>query len=108
MAQVGFRSSDYGRSFEDFERGWLSIVDRKTTVVILGDGRTNYANPRTDIVRKLAERSKRLVWLNPENRVAWGMGDSEMLAYLPHCNIAVVCNRLRHLERVVDDLLKTN
>ncbi len=44
MYAIGFRSSDYGRSFEEFERRWPDIVDRKTTVIILGDGRTNYGN----------------------------------------------------------------
>ena len=106
MRLVGFRSSDYGRAFADFEAGFGTIVDRKTTVVILGDGRTNYADPRLDLVEKFAKRAKRLVWLNPEHRVAWGMDDSEMLRYAPFCSLATTCNRLRHLEAVVDDLVR--
>jgi uncharacterized protein with von Willebrand factor type A (vWA) domain len=105
MYAVGFRSSDYGHSLEEFERRWAGIVDRKTTVIILGDGRTNYGNPRVDIVRRLFERCKRLVWLNPENRVGWGLDDSEMLRYLPYTHTATVCNRLRHLEQTVNELL---
>jgi uncharacterized protein with von Willebrand factor type A (vWA) domain len=105
MAELGFRSSDYGRSFEDFENDWIDAVDRKTTVVILGDARTNYGDPRVDVLRRLFERCKRLVWLNPENRVAWGADDSAMLRYLPYCHMASVCNRLRHLERLATDLL---
>ncbi len=105
MYAIGFRSSDYGRSLEEFESRWIDIVDRKTTVIVLGDGRTNYGNPRVDILRRLFERSKRLVWLNPENRVGWGLDDSEMLRYLPYTHTATVCNRLRHLEQVVNELL---
>jgi len=105
MTAVGFRSSDYGSSLAAFAERHLALVDRKTTVIILGDGRTNYGNPRVDVVRMLADRAKRLVWLNPENRVAWGMDDSEMLRYQPHCHVATVCNRLRDLERVANELL---
>jgi uncharacterized protein with von Willebrand factor type A (vWA) domain len=105
MYAIGFRSSDYGRSFAEFDRRWPDIVDRKTTVIILGDGRTNYADPRIDIVRRLFERAKRVVWLNPENRIGWGLDDSEMLRYLPYTHSATVCNRLRHLEAVVNELL---
>ncbi len=106
MALVGFRSSDYGRAFEDFTENHRDAIDRKTTVVVLGDGRTNYGNPRLDLVASIASRAKRLVWLNPEHRVAWGMDDSAMLQYRPFCSIATTCNRLRHLETIVDDLLR--
>ncbi|MDP3690423.1 VWA domain-containing protein, partial [Bradyrhizobium sp.] len=78
MSKVGFGSSDYGGSFKDFERNFLRSVTPKTTVIVLGDARTNNLDPRADILRTISERSKRLVWLNPEGRMAWGWGDSEM------------------------------
>jgi len=106
MSLVGFRSSDYGRAFEDFTENHRDAVDRKTTVVILGDGRTNYGNPRLDLVASIASRAKRLVWLNPEHRVAWGMDDSAMLQYRKFCSVATTCNRLRHLESIIDNLLR--
>ena len=106
MRSIGFRSSDYGRSLAEFERDHLDFVDRRTTVVILGDGRTNYGDPRVDVVRALRDRAKRVLWLNPEARVAWGTDDSEMLRYLPYCTFARECSRLRHLEEVVTDLLR--
>jgi uncharacterized protein with von Willebrand factor type A (vWA) domain len=106
MAMVGLGSSNYGNSFVDFEEGWMSKVDTKTTVIILGDGRGNRTDARTDIIERLSQRSKRLIWLNPEYRTSWGTGDSDMLRYLPYCHVATVCNTLRHLETVVTDLLK--
>src|SRR5882757_2801918 len=81
MSKVGFGSSDYGNSFDDFEHGWMSAITPQTTVIVLGDARSNNLDPRADIVRRIAERSKRLVWLNPEGRMAWGWGDSEMPRY---------------------------
>jgi uncharacterized protein with von Willebrand factor type A (vWA) domain len=106
MAAVGLGSSNYGNALVDFEQGWMSKVDSKTTVIILGDGRGNRTDPRTDIVERLSARSKKLIWLNPEYRSSWGTGDSDMLRYLPYCHVATVCNTLRHLETVVTDLLK--
>jgi uncharacterized protein len=106
MAMVGLGSSNYGNSFVDFEEGWMSKIDTKTTVIILGDARGNRTDARADIVERISQRSKRLIWLNPEYRTSWGTGDSDMLRYLPYCHVATVCNTLRHLETIVTDLLK--
>lgn len=38
----------------------------------------------------------------------WGLGDSEMKRYLRYCHIARECNSLRHLERTLDALLRSN
>ncbi len=80
MSKVGFGSSDYGSSLADFEKGWMNAITPQTTVIVLGDARSNNLDPRADILRRVSERSKRLVWLNPEGRMAWGFGDSEMRA----------------------------
>ena len=106
LQQIGFGSSNYGNALLDFEEGYMSAVDSKTTVIILGDGRGNYNDPRTDIVMRLSERAKRLIWLNPEYRSSWGTGDSDMPRYAPYCHGASVCNTVRHLENAVTDLLK--
>lgn len=57
-------------------------------------------------MRRLRDGAKRVLWLNPENRIAWGMDDSEMLRYLPYCTLARECNRLLHLEDVLEDLVQ--
>ena len=106
MHLIGFGSSNYGNSLADFEDGWMRYVSNKTTIIILGDARGNRTDPRTDIVQRLSQRAKRIIWLNPEFRSAWGTGDSDMFRYKPYCNVVTVCNTLRHLERVVTDLLK--
>jgi uncharacterized protein with von Willebrand factor type A (vWA) domain len=80
-------------------------VSNRTTVIILGDGRTNYLDPRTDILRRIAERAGRVIWLNPESRFSWGVGDSEMPRYTPYCRIVRQCGTVQQLERVVSDLL---
>jgi uncharacterized protein with von Willebrand factor type A (vWA) domain len=105
MSKVGFGSSDYGRSFADFEKGFLRTVTPKTTVIVLGDARTNNLDPRADVLRQISERSKRLVWLNPEGRMAWGWGDSEMPRYATFCTVVRQCATAKQLERAVSDIV---
>jgi uncharacterized protein with von Willebrand factor type A (vWA) domain len=98
--------TDYGGAFLDFKESWLDTVTDKTTVLILGDARSNYGDPRTEILREMKERSRRLIWLNPESEPFWGTGDSEMKRYLPHCDLVRKCNTLNHLERLVEVLMR--
>jgi len=105
MSKVGFGSSDYGGSLVDFEKGWIKTVTPKTTVIMLGDARTNNLDPRADILRRISERSKRLVWLNPEGRMAWGWGDSEMPRYASFCTVVRQCATAKQLERAVSDIV---
>ncbi len=105
MSKVGFGSSDYGGSLSDFEKGWIKTVTPKTTVIVLGDARTNNLDPRADILRRISERSKRLVWLNPEGRMAWGWGDSEMPRYAAFCSVVRQCATAKQLERAVSDIV---
>jgi uncharacterized protein with von Willebrand factor type A (vWA) domain len=106
MKTVGYGSSDYGKSFQDFEDDFMSGITNRTTVIILGDGRNNNLDPRTDILRSISERARRVIWLNPEPRFAWGTGDSEMPRYQPYCTFTRPCGTVRQLERVVADLLE--
>lgn len=105
MSKVGFGSSDYGSSLADFEKRWLRAVTPKTTVIVLGDARSNNLDPRTDILRTISERAKRVVWLNPEGRMGWGWGDSEMFRYAPFVNVVRQCATAKQLERAVSDIV---
>jgi uncharacterized protein len=107
MSKVGFGSSDYGNSFADFENEWMSAITPQTTVIVLGDARSNNLDPRADILRRIGERSKRLVWLNPEGRMVWGFGDSEMPRYATFCSVVRQCATAQQLERAVSDIVAT-
>ena len=105
MGKVGFGSSDYGNALADFERGWMSAVTPQTTVIVLGDARSNNLDPGADILRRVSERAKRVVWLNPESRLTWGFGDSEMPRYATFCNLVRQCATAQQLERAVGDIV---
>lgn len=107
MSKVGFGSSDYGSSLVDFEKDFMSTLTPQTTVIVLGDARSNNLDPRADILRRISERSKRVVWLNPEGRLAWGFGDSEMPRYATFCSVVRQCATAQQLERAVSDIVAT-
>lgn len=100
-------STDYGQALSDFERLCLDDIDNRTTIIILGDGRNNYGDAKAEILKTLYDRCKRLIWLNPESRHSWYVGDAEMRKYSAYCHQVEECNSLMHLERVVGNLLKT-
>jgi uncharacterized protein with von Willebrand factor type A (vWA) domain len=106
LKQFGGGSTDYGQAFADFRRLCLEEIDRRATIIILGDARNNYGDARTDVLKELYERSKRVIWLNPEPRSMWNTGDSEMRHYAPYCHQVEECSTLAHLERIVGRLLR--
>jgi len=97
--------TDYGQAWRDFKVKGLDAVTKKTTVIVLGDGRNNYGDPETGIFQVIHRRAKRLIWLTPEPPSFWGTGDSEIPRYLPYCYMLRECSTVRHLQRVVDFLL---
>ena len=107
LEKIGFRSTDYGRALEDFEDLHIDALDRHTTVIILGDGRSNDTDPRMDLMRQIHDRSKSVIWLNPEPEPFWGTGDSEMHRYRTFCQVAKTCRTIQDLERIIDDVMKT-
>ena len=98
--------TDYGSAFWDFTNKHLDAVTGKTTVIILGDARSNYGDPSDELLKKIAERSRRLIWLNPETPPMWGTGDSEMKRYMHLCDRVMECSTLRHLEQLVRVLVR--
>ena len=105
VGQLGSGSTDYGQALLDLNEHHPEVIDRRTTVLILGDARSNRTDPRLDLFRGLVARAKRVVWLCPEVPGRWGTGDSCMLQYQPHCSHVAHCASLSDLEREIDDML---
>jgi hypothetical protein len=105
---VGGTGTDYGQMLLDLDEQLMRRIDHRTTVLLLGDARNNRGEPRTEVMKTLYGRARRVIWLNPEPRSFWGLGDSVMKRYAPYCHIVRECNSLRHLERTLDELLRTH
>ena len=91
-------NSNYGRALRAFEARHLRELDRATTVVILGDGRTNYHDASPEVLGRIRPRCRALIWLCPEPRGNWAVGDSAMPRYAPRCTAVYEVSCARDLE----------
>lgn len=91
-------NSSYGRVLRSFEERILRDIDRRTTVVVLGDGRTNYQEDGADVLDAIRARARAVVWLCPEPRPQWATGDSAMSRYAPKCTRVLEVRCARDLE----------
>ncbi|MGI5365686.1 VWA domain-containing protein [Streptomyces iakyrus] len=97
-------SSDYGMALGEFAERYADAVGSRTTVFVLGDARTNRSDPNLLAVRQIAERARRVHWLNPEQRSRWGTGDSVAPAYAELVEMHE-CRNARQLSTLVARLL---
>jgi uncharacterized protein with von Willebrand factor type A (vWA) domain len=98
-------NSSYLRAFRAFEKNHIDGIDRRTTVVVLGDGRTNYQPSGAEIVARIRSRAKSLLWLCPDPRPNWGIGDSAMPAYAKVVTKVIEAASARDLERAARALI---
>lgn len=97
--------TDYGSVFSQFKRDHRHLLNKKTTVIILGDARSNYHNPGESILDEIRERSRRIIWLNPEPEAFWATGDSEMNTYKAYCHEVRPCMNLNQLIDFIEELV---
>ncbi len=100
-----YTRSNFGYAFHYFWQNFLSAVDKKTTVIVIGDARNNYNDAKAWCMGEIHNKAKNVVWLNPESPGAWGFGDSVMDKYLPYTDVAEEVRNLRQLSRLVDKLV---
>lgn len=100
----GYYSTDLGWSLNDFDKNYMDTLNGQTTLIIVGDGRNNYNDPRLDIFSTMSRRAARTIWLNPEPPTMWH-GDSDMTKYAPLCDDVLKVSNLRELTKAVDQLL---
>lgn len=99
------QNSNYGRALQLFHSTYLGTINRRTTVIVIGDGRSNYNPPNAWALSELKRRCKRLLWLCPEDRAAWGFGDSEMPLYARHCHRVEPVKSVDDLGRIAAEIL---
>ncbi|TPG29505.1 VWA domain-containing protein [Mycolicibacterium hodleri] len=92
-------NSDYGSVFGEFLAEHSSAVTRRTTVVVLGDGRNNANDPNLAAFEEITRRARETVWLTPEPRYSWGLGSCDLPAYAEYCDRVRVVRDLSGLER---------
>ncbi len=98
------RYTDYGSVFEQFCEDQMDAVNRKTTVIVIGDGRNNFFFPGEKYLSRIRRRARRVIWLNPESRGFWRFGDSMMHRYSRNCDQVRECRNLKQLIEFVNEL----
>src|SRR5437870_187668 len=96
--------TDYGRVWLEFLGQVVDDLDPRSTVIVLGDARTNGREPHADAFARISERAGRTFWLNPEPRLYWNYGDSVISAYEPYCDGVFECWTTKQLEVFVNAL----
>jgi uncharacterized protein with von Willebrand factor type A (vWA) domain len=92
--------TDYGRVWLELLGGAGEDLDPRSTLLVLGDARTNGRDPHAEVFGTVSARAGRTLWINPEPRLYWNYGDSVMDAYAPWCDGVFECWSSRQLEAV--------
>lgn len=96
--------SNYGRSFDQFMGEYSDSLNKKTTILVLGDARNNNQDPGLGSFIRMKERSRNIYWLNPEKRHLWDWSDSIATLYLKHCTDMKEVNNFLDLSEFIDKL----
>ena len=96
--------SDYGNAFVSFTENFHNVLSPRSSLLVLGDGRTNYRNPGVDVLAHMVTASRHAHWLNPEPRHLWGSGDSAVPRYEDVITMHE-CRSAKQLAAVIDQLL---
>ncbi len=103
FSKTGF--SNYGDAFIDFFEKHGNILNKKTTLIILGDARNNYHRDHADYLARISGLVKKIIWLNPEPPEKWEREDSILHIYGQFCHQVFECRNLSQLEWVAGKIL---
>jgi uncharacterized protein with von Willebrand factor type A (vWA) domain len=96
--------TNYGRAFGTFAEKHPDALGPKSTLLVLGDARSNYSDLSLPVLRDLAGTARHAWWLNPEHRRHWDTGDSAARSYGEVVPM-VECRNLTQLGEFVHDIL---
>jgi len=96
--------TDYGAAWESFLAKYGDCLTPRTTLLIFGDGRTNWFPSRSDRLKEIKSRVRKVYWMVPETEEDWKKGDSSMDTYRKHCDRVFECLNLDGLTRALSQL----
>ncbi len=91
-------NSNYGLAFGQFLDEHGTAVNRRTTVLVLGDARGNGNDPNTEAFVEITRRARETIWLTPEPRYSWALGRCDLPIYAEYCDRVRVVRDLTGLE----------
>jgi uncharacterized protein with von Willebrand factor type A (vWA) domain len=97
-------NSDYGAAFGDFGEEYGSAVNRRTTVLVLSDGRGNGNDPNLPAFEEITRRARETIWLTPEPRYSWALGACDLPLYAEYCDRVRVVRDLTGLDTAAHEM----
>ncbi|MDT7556951.1 MAG: uncharacterized protein QOI68_1421, partial [Pseudonocardiales bacterium] len=92
-------------AFGQFLSEHSSAVNRRSTVLVLGDGRGNGNDPNLEAFIEITRRARETIWLTPEPRFSWGLGRCDLPAYAEYCDRVRVVRDLTGLEMTTTEMV---
>jgi len=92
-------SSDYGSTFTRLLSEHSAALNRRTTLIVLGDGRGNGTDAQLDTFHEMTRRVRETIWLTPEPRYSWSLGGCDLPRYAEFCDRVQVVGDLTGLQR---------
>lgn len=99
-------NSDFGHAFRVFERNHLASLRGRPALIVLGDARNNYNEAHESALAEIREKAGYVMWLTPEDRGSWDLGDCLMSTYAPYCDRVEVVKNVEELSTVVEQLVR--
>ncbi|GGF24229.1 VWA domain-containing protein [Williamsia phyllosphaerae] len=97
-------NSDHGAAFGQFLEEHGNAVSRRTTVLVLADGRSNGLDPNVEAFAEITRRARETIWLTPEPRYSWGLGSCDLPQYAEYCQRVRVVRDLTGLTSTAEAL----
>lgn len=98
FSKTGF--SDYREVFKDLLQEYGQELNKKISLIIIGDAKNNYRPEGEEYLIKISKEVRRILWLNPYAMELWNDDDSVMKVYIPYCSRVFECRNLKQLERI--------
>lgn len=97
--------TNYATAFKSFLVTYPNIINKDTTLLIMGDGLNNHNDPKTEYLKEMADAAARTIWLNPEEQQYWYSPSTAILEYEPLCTQMVECATIDQLSEFAKNLI---
>jgi uncharacterized protein with von Willebrand factor type A (vWA) domain len=95
--------TSYGRAFTKFTEKYPDAIGPRTSLLVLGDARSNYGDLGLPHLRTMVGAAKHAWLINPEAKTMWDTGDSAVSAFAEILQVAE-CRNLAQLSEFVHEL----
>ncbi|WP_232017202.1 MadC family VWA domain-containing protein [Gordonia insulae] len=97
-------TSDYGTMLAGVLDDFGDLLGRRTSVLVVGDARSNGFDARVDLFGEICRRAHRVAWVTPEPSRYWTQTGCALADYAEHCAGVVIARDGAELVGRADDL----